>query len=92
MKFVFLAGGVAGFVLAGLAGYLADRSADRILFDAALGCLVGAMLFRWFWTVLVRGIRETILARHAVATAAAAAAAAAHPAAPGAAKPSLKSK
>jgi len=82
MKFVFLAGGVAGFLCAALAGYFADRSADRIFLDAALGCLVGALLFRWFWTVLVRGIRETILARHATATAAAAAAAAASPAHP----------
>lgn len=83
MKFVFLAGGVSGFVLAALSGWLADRAADRILLDAALGCLAGALLFRWFWTVLVRGIRETILLRHAAATAAAAAtpngAAGAHP-------------
>lgn len=73
MKFVFLAGGFAGFLCAAAAGYLADRSWDHIFFDAAIGCLVGALLFRWFWTVLVRGIRETILARHAAATAAAAA-------------------
>ncbi len=72
MKFVFLAGGFAGFLLAGIAGFLADRAADRIFLDAALGCLVGALLFRWFWTVLVRGIRETILIRHAATTAAAA--------------------
>ena len=71
MKFVFLAGGVAGFLLAAIAGFLADRAADRIFLDAALGCLVGALLFRWFWTVLVRGIRETILIRHAASTAAA---------------------
>ena len=71
MKFIFLIGGVAGFVLAGAAGWWADRAADRVLLDAALGCLVGACLFRWFWTVLVRGIRETILHRHATATAAA---------------------
>lgn len=72
MKFVFLAGGFAGFLLAAIAGYLADRAADRIFLDAALGCLAGALLFRWFWTVLVRGIRETILLRHAATTAAAA--------------------
>ena len=72
MKFVFLAGGLCGFVLAAGAGFLADRSADRIFLDAALGCLAGALLFRWFWTVLVRGIRETILIRHAASTAAAA--------------------
>ena len=46
-----------------------DHEPDRILFDGAVGCLVGALLFRWFWTVLVRGIRETILQRHAAATA-----------------------
>jgi hypothetical protein len=74
MRFVFLAGGIAGFVLAVLSGLIAGRAADRILLDAALGCLAGGLLFRWFWTVLVRGIRETILARHAAATAAAAAA------------------
>lgn len=72
MKFVFLAGGAAGFVLAAAAGFLADRAADRIFLDAALGCLAGALLFRWFWTVLVRGIRETILIRHAATIAAAA--------------------
>jgi len=71
MKFVFLAGGLAGFLLAGTAGFLADRAADRVLLDASLGCCVGALLFRWFWTVLVRGIRETILQRHAAATASA---------------------
>ena len=68
MKFVFLAGGLAGFLLAAGAGWWADRAPDRILLDASLGCLVGAFLFRWFWTVLVRGIRETILQRHAAAT------------------------
>lgn len=73
MKFVFLAGGLVGFLAAAVTGYLADRSADRIFFDAAVGCLVGALLFRWFWTILVRGIRETILLRHAASTASAAA-------------------
>ncbi len=65
MKFIFLAGGLAGFLCAGISGWSANRAADRILMDAAVGCLVGALLFRWFWTVLVRGIRETILQRHA---------------------------
>jgi hypothetical protein len=69
MKFVFLLGGFAGLLTTGGASYLADHEPDRILFDGAVGCLVGALLFRWFWTVLVRGIRETILQRHAAATA-----------------------
>lgn len=74
MKFVFLSGGVVGFALAAGVGWWSERAPDRILLDAALGCLVGALLFRWFWTILVGGIRETIMARHAAATAAAAAA------------------
>ena len=70
MKFVFLAGGFVGFVITASASYLADHQLDRILFDAAAGCLASAMLVRWFWTVLVGSIRETILQRHATATAA----------------------
>lgn len=66
MKFIFLVGGFAGFTLTGAGGLLAGRAADRVLFDAALGCLAGALLFRWFWTVAIRGIRETILLRRTV--------------------------
>lgn len=69
MKFIFLTGGFAGFLLVAAVGFASDRSSDRVLLDSAVGCLVGAFLFRWFWTVLVRGIRETILTRHAAATA-----------------------
>lgn len=69
MKFVFLLGGFAGFIVTAAASTLADHPSDRVLLDGAVGCLCGALLFRWFWTVLVRGIRETILQRHAAATA-----------------------
>lgn len=69
MQFVFLAGGLAGFLTATAGSYWSGHQPDRILFDGAVGCLAGALLFRWFWTVLVRGIRETILARHAAASA-----------------------
>jgi hypothetical protein len=83
MKFVFLAGGLAGFLLAATTGYLSDHSADRVLLDGAVGCLAGALLFRWFWTVLVRGIRETILSRQPAPAATPATAGAAVPAANG---------
>jgi hypothetical protein len=69
MKFVFLSGGFAGFLLVTAFGFYSGRAPDRILMDAAVGCLAGALLFRWFWTVLVRGIRETILLRHAASAA-----------------------
>jgi hypothetical protein len=71
MKFIFLAGGLAGFLAAAGGSLWAGHESDRVLLDGAVGCLAGALLFRWFWTVLVRGIRETILHRHAAATAAA---------------------
>jgi hypothetical protein len=71
MKFIFLAGGLAGFLAAAGGSVWSGHEADRVLLDGAVGCLAGALLFRWFWTVLVRGIRETILHRHAAATAAA---------------------
>jgi hypothetical protein len=70
VKFVFLAGGLAGFLTASVGSFWAGHGPDRIFFDGAVGCLAGALLFRWFWTVLVRGIRETILSRQAATTAA----------------------
>jgi xanthosine utilization system XapX-like protein len=77
MKFVFLCGGAAGFLVAALTDFLSDRTPNRILLDGAIGCLVGALLFRWFWRVLLRGFRETYIARQKSATGAAEAAAAA---------------
>ena len=65
MKLIFLTGGFAGFLAGTSASYWVGHQPDRIFLDGAVGCLVGAVLFRWFWTVLVRGIRETILARQA---------------------------
>jgi hypothetical protein len=73
MKFVFLAGGLAGFLTAGITSLVTGHAPDRVLLNGAIGALAGALLFRWFWTVLVRGIRETIHIRHAATTAAAAA-------------------
>ena len=84
MKFVFLAGGFAGFFLTLLTGFLAGRAPDLVLRDAALGCLAGALLFRWFWSVFVKALTEAVALKRAAAEAAAAAAEAAS--APGKAK------
>src|SRR5208283_5584355 len=64
MKFIVLIGGASGFVTAAVTDFAAGRSADRIFFDGALGCFAGGLLFRWFWNVLLRGIRDTYVARH----------------------------
>ena len=74
MKALFLAGGFAGFALCALAGLLAGRAPDLILRDAAIGCLAGALLVRWFWRVLLGGFQETLKARRRAAEEAAAAA------------------
>lgn len=73
MRSIFLIGGLLGFLLAALASWQVEHAPDRILLDAAIGCLAGALLFRWLWTIILRGLRETILQRQEVATATAAA-------------------
>jgi len=73
MRFIFLMGGICGFVLAGVSSWLADCGPDRVFLDASLGALVGALLFRWFWNVALGGIRETVALRQQAAAAAEAA-------------------
>lgn len=77
MKFIFLAGGFAGFALTAVIGLMAERSPDMVLRDAMIACIVSALLFRWFWSVLVRALTETVNAKRAAAEAALAAASAA---------------
>jgi len=64
MKFVFLCGGLAGFILGLITSWLLDHAPDRVFLDASVGCLVGAVLFRWFWTIVLAGLRDTVLARY----------------------------
>jgi hypothetical protein len=71
MRFVFLSGGALGFAVAATTSWLIGSTADRFLLNAVIGCLAGALLFRWFWTILLRGLRETILIRQKAAAAAA---------------------
>ncbi len=71
MRFVFLAGGFAGFLITGGCSFYAGHEGNRIFFDAAVGCMCGALLFRWFWTVLLHGVRDSQLSRaHSAAAAA----------------------
>lgn len=64
MRYVFLLGGACGFCLAAGTSFAMERAADRVFLDGAVGCLAGALLFRWFWNVLLAGLRETMQARH----------------------------
>lgn len=69
MKFVFLLGGAGGFLTAATTDYVSGRTPDRILLDGAVGCLVGALLLKWFWNVLLSGVHDTYVARHQAAQA-----------------------
>jgi hypothetical protein len=72
MRFIVLSGGACGLAVAAATGLWAGHAADRILLDGAVGCLAGGLLFRGFWTVLLRGIRQAYLARRAALAAPAA--------------------
>lgn len=69
MRYVFLLGGLLGFALAAGTALYMGRGPDRIFFDGAVGCLIGALLFRWLWGVLLGGLRETMVARQRAAAA-----------------------
>jgi len=77
MRFMFLSGGFIGFVIVALTGFLSDRALDLVLRDAAIGCLAGAFLFRWFWSVWIGAIVHAVQAKRAALAAAEEAAAAA---------------
>ena len=53
MRYAFFIGGFIGFTLTALAGFLTGRAGEVVFRDAAIGCLVSAFLFRWFWSVVV---------------------------------------
>ena len=63
MRYFFILGGGIGFSLAALSGWFADHAPDRILRDASVGALVGGVLFRWWWSGLMRGFHEAVEAR-----------------------------
>lgn len=77
MRFIFLAGGFAGFLLTAATGFLADREPDLILRDAAIASIASALVFRWFWRVIVKALAEAVSAKRAAEAAAEAAASAA---------------
>lgn len=79
MRFVFLLGGILGFALAGGTSFLMERGPDRVFLDGAVGCLAGGYLFRWFWNILLGGLREAVVERQRATAAAAEANASAQP-------------
>ena len=70
MRSIFLLGGFVGFLVVAVAGWLGGRSADRILIDASVACLVSALLFRWFWSRVVVALTDTVKKKRAIRQAA----------------------
>lgn len=77
MRFIFLCGGFLGFSIVMIAGLLADRPMDLVLRDAALGCLFGACVLRWFWTIFLSALAVAVKNKRAARAAQEEAAAAA---------------
>ena len=76
MRAIFLLGGFIGFLAVALSEAQAGMSGHRILLDSAIGCLIGAVLLRFFWGVLVQGLTHTVNEKRAARRAAEEAAAA----------------
>lgn len=72
MKFAFLLGGIAGFLAGAGTALFCEAGSDRILLDGAVGCLVGGLLFRWFWNCVIACLREALMVRQREAAEAAA--------------------
>lgn len=70
MRSIFLTGGFIGFLVPTVAGFFAGRTGDLVLRDAAVGALIGAFLFRWFWSVYITALSHTIRAKRAARRAA----------------------
>lgn len=70
MRAIFLFGGFIGFLVVAVAGLAAGRAGDRVLFDASIGCLVGAFLFRWFWERMIIALTHAVRSKRAARRAA----------------------
>ena len=63
MKFFLLMGGFAGFAVVLIASYYAGNRPAVALRDAAIGCVVGGMLFRMLHAAYIAGIKGCITDR-----------------------------
>ena len=64
MKYFLLLGGFAGFALVLGASFYAGNRPALALRDAAVGCLVGAALFRVLHAAFLAGLRARVVERH----------------------------
>ena len=63
MKYFMLLGGFLGFTISMGAGIFAGSELWMVVFNASLGCVVGALLFRIFRKVVAGSVREVAMQR-----------------------------
>lgn len=73
--YLLLVGGFTGFALAFATGIVVGNDIGQVLFNASIGCMIGAFLFRWISDLYIECIVQQ--RRRSAANAAAEAAAAA---------------
>lgn len=64
MKYFLLLGGFTGFALVWFASWWAGNRPPIALKDAAIGCLVGAVLFRVLHAAFLSGLRARLSERN----------------------------
>jgi hypothetical protein len=65
MKFLVLIGGSLGFTVVIAGGWLVGRDPLSNLVEASFGCLIGAVLFRWFGNLYLQSVQTVIREREA---------------------------
>lgn len=56
MKFTAALGGFLGFALGVIGGLIGGREPGSLLLQSMLGCVIGAMLFRWLHRLFLRSL------------------------------------
>ena len=65
MKFLVLLGGSLGFTVVFAGGWFVGRDPLSNLIEASFGCLIGAVLFRWFGNLYLQSVQTVMREREA---------------------------
>ena len=60
MKFLMALGGFFGFAAVCALGFVARRDPGRVVMEAAIAAVIGAMLCRWLYGMLARSVNASL--------------------------------
>lgn len=63
MKRLMILGGLLGFLISTGLGLMQDCTGPSILWRASVSAAAGGLLFRWWCSIWIRGLRESHLAK-----------------------------